>query len=183
MIRGVKVNLVAVEKEDLQDFQKWRNNPDFRKHFREYRDLSMPHQERWFEEKVLRDPSTLMFSIKESKTQELLGCAGLCYINWVHRHADLSCYIGWKNTYIDDHGYAEDSCETLFRYAFDELGLNKVWTEIYSFDAPKLRLYTQLGMKQDGLLRENYWYEGKWWDSRIMSLLASDYRARKSATS
>ena len=72
---------------------------------------------------------------------------------------------------IDNEGYAEESCQLLLDYGFKELCLNKVWTEIYEFDDKKKALYGKFGFQQDGLLRQNYWYDGKWWDSRILSLL------------
>jgi RimJ/RimL family protein N-acetyltransferase len=175
MLKGDLTYLTAIEKSDLGHLQKWRNNPDFRKHFREYRELSMEHQQRWFESKVMNDNTTMMFAIRRKTDHELLGCCGLVYINWVHRHADLSLYIGWQDAYIDSEGYAEDACRTLFRYSFEELGLNKIWTEIYEFDQPKKVLYDRIGMSQDGLLRQNYFYHGKWWDSRILSYLAEEY--------
>jgi len=175
MQKGQKVYLCAVEKEDIKKLLDWRNNEDFRKHFREYRELNMTQQEKWFQDKVNNDPTTLMFSIKRLSDNELLGCCGLVYINWAHRHADLSLYIGWNNTYIDEEGYAEEACRLLFDYAFKSLDLNKMWTEIYVFDVKKKRLYDKLGMKVDGVLRQNYFYDGKWWDSYIISILASDW--------
>jgi len=69
----------------------------------------------------------------------------------------------------EDH--TEDSCRLLLDYGFNELCLNKVWTEIYEFDEKKKALYDKFSFQQDGLLRQNYWYDGKWWDSRILSLL------------
>lgn len=175
MIRGDLVSLHAVEKEDLSKLQGWRNNQEFRKHFREYREINSARQESWFEEKVIKDPTTLMFSIRRNTDNELLGCCGFVYINWVHRHADLSLYIGWDDSYIDELGYAEESCRLLLKYGFDELALNKVWTEIYEFDEKKKALYDKIGFHQDGLLRQNYWYDGKWWDSRILSLLENEF--------
>tara|TARA_B100000315_G_scaffold242681_1_gene265138 strand:+ start:393 stop:923 length:531 start_codon:yes stop_codon:yes gene_type:complete len=175
MLKGKLIGLVAIEKEDLKQLRDWRNNPDFRKHFREYRELSMRDQEIWFEEKVVNDPSTLMFSIRRLEDNELLGCCGFVYINWVHRHADLSLYIGWQDAYIDDEGYAEESCKLILDYGFRELCLNKVWTEIYEFDEKKKALYDKFGFQQDGLLRQNYWCDGKWWDSRMLSLLVTDF--------
>ena len=49
MIKGKKVGLRAVEKEDLILLRDWRNLTDFRKHFREVRELSLTDQEEWFE--------------------------------------------------------------------------------------------------------------------------------------
>src|ERR1043165_8977486 len=109
MLKGTSVGLVAVEREDLKVLRDWRNNTEFRTHFREYRELNMAMQEKWFEEKVLRDPTTMMFSIRRLTDNMLLGCCGFVYINWVHRHADLSLYIGWNDEYIDSTGYAEEA--------------------------------------------------------------------------
>ena len=179
MLIGEKVVLTAIEREDLKKLQEWRNNPDFRKYFREYRELSMTIQEQWFASKVLNDPTTIMFAIRRKDDNELLGCCGFVYINWVHRYADLSLYIGWDNAYIDEVGYARESCELLFKHGFNELNLNKIWTEIYEFDEKKWTLYKQLGFKQDGMLRQNYFYDSKWWGSRILSLLAEDNKSKR----
>jgi hypothetical protein len=116
-----------------------------------------------------------MFAIRSKANDELLGCCGLVYINWIHRHADLSLYIGWNQSYIDNRGYAREGCRLLLDYAFKELCLNKVWTEIYEFDDKKKQLYDEFNFRQDGLLRQNYFYNGKWWDSRILSILSKEY--------
>ena len=178
MIKVKKVNLCAVEKKDLRQLMHWRNNPDFRRYFREYRELNMQQQKNWYEEKVLKDSSTIMFSIRRPKDSSLLGCCGLVYISWPYKHADLSLYVGWRDSYIDDHGYAEEACGLLLDYGFGELGLNKVWTEIYIFDKKKKRLYDKMGFHIDGVLRENYFYEGRFWDSYILSMLASEWLRR-----
>lgn len=175
MIRGEKIGLRAVERRDLPKLMEWRNREDFRCYFREYREIGQENQAAWFEKTVVGDKNTIMFSIVDLDSDELLGCCGLCYINWVQRFADLSLYIGRNGAYIDDEGYAGESCKLLFDYAFGELGLHKVWTEIYEFDDFKNELYLSLGFEQDGLLRENYFHKGRWYDSRVLSLLASDW--------
>ena len=175
MIKGKKVALRAIEKEDLPLLMEWRNNPEYRQYFREYRELNSVSQERWFQNIVNGDKNTIMFTIVLTETGEPIGCCGLCYINWVNRFADLSLYIGWRNAYIDSEGYAQEACELLFSYGFGELGLHKIWTEIYDFDIKKYELYKLFNFQQDGILRENYFHLGKWYDSRIMSLLATDY--------
>ncbi|MBK5262642.1 MAG: GNAT family N-acetyltransferase [Peptostreptococcaceae bacterium] len=171
MLQGKKVKLVAIEEKDLQQLMEWRNLPESKKYFREYREINFSMQKKWFEEKVIKDPNTIMFSIREATTEELLGCCGLCYINWIYSYADLSLYIGWQESYIDEKGYAKESCQLLFDYAFNQLNLNKIWTEIYEFDNKKLELYKSLGMHLDGVLRQNYYYNGQWWNSNILSKL------------
>lgn len=180
MIKGEKVYLTAIERKDLPQLLNWRNQTNFRKYFREYKEINLDMQNKWYELKVLNDSNTIMFSIRSNNNNELLGCCGLCYINWIHRYADLSLYIGWKNSYIDEIGYADDSCKSLFKYAFKELGLNKIWTEIYEFDIKKKELYDRLGFKLDGIKREDYYYDGRWWNSFMLSLLKKDYLEHRS---
>lgn len=176
MIRGEKVGLRALEESELDILLKWRNNPNYRQYFREYRELNMTTQKKWYDSKVINDNSTIMFSIIELETKELIGVCGLCYINWINGNADLSLYIGKNDCYIDNEGLAEETCKLLFKYAFDELRLNKVWTEIYLIDNLKIALYKKLGMHIDGILRENYFHDGKFIDSYIFSILNKEFR-------
>jgi RimJ/RimL family protein N-acetyltransferase len=175
MLKGKHIFLTSIEKSDLTQLKEWRNNPDFRKYFREYRELNDEMQNNWFDKIVVNDKNTIMFSIRDITNMELLGCCGLCYINWVHRYADLSFYIGKNALYVDEK-YAIDAVDVLIRYGFNELGLNKIWTEIYEFDLLKINFLQKYGFKKDGQLRENYFYDGKWWDSFIFSLLKSEYK-------
>lgn len=175
MLKGEKVCLEAIEEEDIEQLRNWRNLPEFRKYFREYREINREMQRRWYERDILDNTNTIMFAVKTLQGGELIGCCGLCYINWVHRHADLSLYIGLNEMYIDNDGYAKESCNLLFEYGFRELGLKKIWTEIYQFDEKKIELYKELGFYKDGVLRKNYFYSGKWWDSYILSLLDEEF--------
>ena len=174
MIKGNLIGLCPLEKGDLETLRKWRNNPEFRQYFREYREISGEMQEEWFR-RTLNDKNTIMFSIRRLEDNQLVGCCGLCYINWVNRNADLSLYIGYDDLYIDDIGYAEEATKLLFNYGFGELGLHKIWTEIYVIDTPKKQLYEKIGMKIDGILRDNYFHDGKYLNSYIFSILNEDF--------
>ena len=178
MIQGDKISLRALERDDLPQLQKWRNREEFRRYFREYRELSMENQSDWFDRLVIQDHQTLMFGIVDNESGKLAGATGLCYIDWVNRNADLSLYIGWKNLYIDTEpeGYAWACLNLLCTYAFNTVNLHKLWTEIYSFDKPKHILYENYGLKRDAILRDNCFCDGQYHDSYIYSLLAHEWR-------
>ena len=136
MLIGKHIALRAIERTDLTQLLEWRNQPNFRQFFREHRELSFAQQNQWFENTVLNDPKVLMFAIVNKDSQELLGACGLCYINTINRTADFSIYIGKDNLYLDDT-YAPDVAKVLMQYAFKEVNLNKLWAEVYDFDAKK----------------------------------------------
>ncbi len=173
MIQGQLTALRAIEEADLPQLLAWRNQPELRRYFREYRELNSTQQRQWFDAKVNGDPGTRMFAITAQGSGRLLGACGLCYIDWVNRTADLSIYLGADGLYIDSQ-LAPDAAITMTRYAFDELGLNRLWSEIYAFDTVKAEFFQQLGFALDGRHRKTHWAEGAWHDSLYFSLLASD---------
>lgn len=175
MIKGKLVGIRAVENTDLELLKNWRNNTEFRKNFREVRELNSINQENWFN-KTNNSPNDYMFTIVSLEDNKPIGACGLLYINWINRSADFSFYIGINDYYIDNIGLAKESVELLIKYGFDNLNLNKIWMELYEFDTKKLIFFQeQLNFKIDGKLRENCYEDGKYWDSFILSLLKFDF--------
>jgi len=179
MLEGQVVGLRAIERADLEPLREWRNRPEFRRYFREYREISPDMQQRWYETVVLGE-KVRMFAIEERASGRLLGACGLCYLDWVNRSADFSIYIGADGLYIDDL-FAPDAADLLLAYGFDELGLHRIWAEIYDFDRKKIDFFDRLGFSRDGRHRQTHWAEGDWHDSLFFGLLAPDYYIRKRA--
>ncbi len=173
MIVGKYTYLRAIEKEDLPQLMKWRNNPSLRKYFRETAEINRINQEKWFN--MVNDKNSIhkMFAIVKLDTDELMGACGLCYIDWVNRSADFSIYLGYDNIYIDDK-YAIDAAKLMRDYGFNILNLHRLWAEIYSIDEAKKIFFNTLKFKLDGEFRETYWYNKKWYNSLFYSLLSTD---------
>ena len=173
MLKGKYVGLRAIEESDLSQLLLWRNQPNYRRFFREYRELSQTNQRNWFDSKVLNDKSTEMFSIVDVNTGELLGACGLCYIDWINRNADFSIYIGKDDLYIDEK-YAIEAAQIMMKYGFEELNLHRLWSEIYSFDEAKKVMFDRLGFKLEGVHKETHWTEGRWCDSLFYGYVMHD---------
>jgi RimJ/RimL family protein N-acetyltransferase len=173
MFSGKNVTLRSIEEADLEQLRIWRNTPLLRKYFREYTEISQSDQRFWYQNIVLPKKTALMFAIEDKKSQCLLGACGLCYIDRVRKSADFSIYIGYKDIYLDKI-YAVESAELLITYGFEELGLHRLWAEVYSHDFKKQDFFQSLGFTLDGRLRESHWSEGVWLDSLYYSLLESD---------
>ena len=176
MIKGEKVGLRAVEPSDLPLLQEWRNIERFRRNFREVRELNSVNQEQWFH-KLNQSTNDFMFTITRHSDDQPIGACGLLYVNWFIRSADLSFYIGYEQQYIDSYGFAEEAVHLLLRYGFDNLNLHKIWMELYAFDSTKLDFFVKrFGFEVDGILRDNCFEDGRYWNSYMLSLLCDDYR-------
>jgi RimJ/RimL family protein N-acetyltransferase len=175
MIRGKRVGLRAIERADLTTLRDWRNIEQFRRCFREVRELNLLNQERWLE-RISGSANDFMFVISDLGSGDPIGVCGLVYVNWVIRSADVSFYIGKDELYIDDDGLAQEAAELLLTYGFHSINLHKLWTELYEFDAKKITFFTkQLGFKLDGILRDNAFEGGRYHNSHIYSLLEGEF--------
>ena len=86
MIDGKVTELKAIERKDLNKLLYWRNLENFRKYFREYRELNQTQQKSWYSKIVKGDKKNIMFSIFEKDTNYLIGACGLCYIDWINKN-------------------------------------------------------------------------------------------------
>lgn len=166
-----EIRLRPIEREDLPLLQLWRNH--LKAYFREYRDLNMEHQRQWFES-LTNDRRTMMWVIEVVGEGRSIGVCGWTYIDWLNRHAELSIYIG-----RDDYrgkGYGTAVLAEMHRIAFDELGLHRVYLEVYDYN-PAKHLYERAGYKHCGVWRQHHFHEGQFHDSILMDLLADEWRA------
>ena len=61
MLNGTKVYLGPVEEENIEQLRMWRNQPQLRKYFREFREINKKMQSQWFMNKVVKDPNQVNF--------------------------------------------------------------------------------------------------------------------------
>lgn len=72
-------------------------------------------------------------------------------------------------------GFGKESMIGLFQYAFEELGTNRFWLDVYPDNTIGIQLYEKLGMHRDGILRENYKAQRGYLDQIIYSILKKEY--------
>lgn len=173
MVTLDNIGIRAIEIEDLAIIQKYRNDERLRQYFREYREFSLTQLEDWYF-KMIKDNRFEMFVIINLELDEVIGVAGLTYIDWPNKHADIHFYIGKNSEWIDNL-YSPTAIKLILKYGFETLNLNKIWAEIYEIDTKKLIFFKRKGFKIDATLREHYFYNGKYYSSHILSLLRKEY--------
>ena len=171
MIDGNKILLESVEREHIEQFRNWRNNPQLRKYFRQYLEISTHSQEEWFQ-RSQDDNCQVNFSIKDRSSRQLIGHCGLYHIDWISRTAEFGIYIGEES--YRKGGFGTDSLKSLINYGFSDLNLNKIWCEVYDNNT-SINVYKRLGFVHEGTMRENYYNEGRYWDSHFLSVLSREW--------
>lgn len=175
MLKGKISYLCEVDEKNIEWLRNQRNDPDMRKYFREWKDISVSSQIKWYNSRGNNsNMNHVYFEIHSNASTDssLIGCAGLHYINWRTRSAEFSIFLS-KNS--RGKGYGNDALQTMFEYGFKEMNLHKIWGEVYEFN-DALGLYVnKLGMSVDGKLRDNCFYNGNYHDSTMVSILEDEW--------
>ena len=174
MISGKKVYLKEVEEEHLPILLKYRNNPNFRKYYREYRVLNSQNKLNWWKDKVCNDDSWQFFVVTpHQEPDKVIGSVGLTYIHPVYKSGEFSLTIGDED--YRGGGYGSDALRTVIMFGFDQLNLNRIWCEVYS-NNKAVDVYKHIGFKEEGVLRQSVFKDGEYHDSHVMSMLKSEYK-------
>ncbi len=178
------IRLRSLERKDLKQLRDWRNDPEVFSRVREYRFLNMENQEAWF--KSLKDDrNTIMFGVEQEycislkddeERWELIGVCGLTHIDWIVRKAEISIYIGDKIN--RGKGLGIVILETLAKYAFKEINLNRLWAEVFSNNKISIKLFEKCGYIPEGWLRNHAYKNGTYLDCGIMGLLQDEWQKK-----
>lgn len=185
MLVGSKVILDAIEPHDLEWMRFHRNDPQLRKYFREFKDISPQQQVEWYKQDGSNSNSKhIYFKIMkkhekvpgaEWNPKMIVGICGLTNLHWVIRRAELSVYLAPNE---QGKGYAKEALVMMYDYAFYELNLHNIIAECYDTN-PALGFYKDvLGMKEDGIIRHTYFSEGRYGNSHMLSLLEEEWKEK-----
>jgi len=171
MLEGRKVRLRAVERIDLPSFVKWINDPEVTQFLELNPPMNLEEEEKWFAS--LAKSEDKVFSV-DTKDGKLIGNVGLMKLKWKDRTVLFGIMIGEKEYW--DQGYGTDAIETLLRYVFEELNMNRVYLIADERNARAIHCYEKIGFRREGLLRQNRHKDGTYANDVEMSLLQEEWR-------
>jgi len=173
-ITGNKITLRAIEERDLKQLHIWANDLKIWHmlggwHF----PSSMDYMQDYFKS-LKRDTLNQRFVI-EAPELGIIGTSNLINIDWKNKNAFHGMMIGDKD--IRGKGYGVDTIMTIMRYAFEELGLERLDGSMIEYNQISLNIYCKkLCWKQEGLQRNWYFRNGKFWNKIIVGVTSSDYK-------
>ncbi len=103
--------------------------------------------------------------------ETLVGIVSLHQIDRDRLKAELGYWIGvpWWGK-----GYATEAARAVVRYGFDELGLHKIHAHYLTRNPASGRVLERIGMRREGLLRDEVCKWGRFEDVVVCALLRTD---------
>jgi len=174
---GTKVYLRPLEREDAPRFVPWVNDTAVTRTLEAfYRPINL-QTEADFIEKIYKSEHDVVLGIVIRATDALIGVVGLHQINFKNRRAVFGIFIGEKDEW--GKGYGTEATALITEYAFATLNLNRVVLRVHEDNERGIRAYEKVGFRREGVLRQDIYREGRYWDTLVMGILREEWESRK----
>src|SRR5262245_41829341 len=173
---GTKIYLRPLEREDAPLYVSWLNDPEVTRTLLFYRPINL-QAEVDFIESAYRGEHEVTLGIALKETDTLIGATGLSLMDFKNRHTSFGIFIGEKSEW--GKGYGTKATALITGYAFETLNMNRVWLNVYEYNERGVRAYERVGFKREGILRQDRYHEGRYWDTIIMGILCEEWKAQK----
>ncbi len=77
-----------------------------------------------------------------------------------------------------NNGYATEAATAMLQFAFEQWRVHRVSARVNGNNHSSLRLLEKLGLRQEGRLREEEFFKGRFWDTLVYGMLEEEWRWR-----
>lgn len=120
-----------------------------------------------------KDDVIMTFGLKGE--DRALGNSGLHRISMIHRNAEWGIAILRPEEW--GKGYGREVAGAMLRYGFDTLNLHRIYLRVNADNERGVRAYQAAGFKDEGVMRQHIFVDGKYVDLRMMGMLRNEWRA------
>lgn len=174
------LSIMPIRHEDRFSIMKWRNDQIY--HLRQNKILTKKNQEDYFKNVVEKqfydkNPSQIIFSYLEDSV--CIGYGGLVNINWIDKRGEMSFLLdtSLKSSKSAYDNYFSKFIILLKEAAFDEIDMNRIFTETYSFRTAHISILEKNNFILEGRMKEHIYMqkEDKYYDSLLHGYLKHNY--------
>lgn len=174
---GNKIYLRGLQLQDVGDrYYSWLNDPEVNQYLETRFLLQSKEVISDFVKSKQSNTNEILWAICEKENNRHIGNIKLGPMNWYHRFADISLFIGEKDCWFK--GYSSESISLVVDFAFNTLNLHKVKAGAYSPNLGSIRSFEKNGFSHEGLLKNHFYSNGSYVDGVLLGLSYEDYKLK-----
>ena len=166
------IRIRPITEDDTDLIVKWRNESFVRKNFIYQDDFTKEGHLTWYHEQILTK-NVYQFIISNIAENKDIGSIYLRDIDLLNQKAEYGIFIG-ESDFLGK-GIGTEAGRQLLDFAFNTLGLNKVYLRAFSFNKQAITSYEKIGFKVDGVFRDDVYINGTFQDIVFMSILKGEF--------
>lgn len=175
ILTGERIRLVPPGEEMIPLFCEWFADTTVNRYLNLRFPPSSKMEEEWYNRTARSDHDIVWAITVEGKP---IGSTGIHSIDWLNRHATTGTIIGDRSEW--GKGYGSETMRLRTRYAFENLNLEKLMTQVFEGNDASRRALEKAGYRQYGLAHKHMYLNGKWYDSWMGEILRDDWLAANS---
>lgn len=117
----------------------------------------------------------VIWAIAQKATNRCVGHVGLYNIDFRVRMAEFAILIGEKEMW--GKGVGRWCTKFTLEFGFYELNLNRIYLTVLATNERAIRLYREIGFKEEGRMRQAQFKKGTYIDILMMAILRDEYLA------
>ena len=160
------LGLFPFELEDSKVYHQWVNQESFATLLGRVTPVTWGQHEGWYKG-LTTSPSTAVFAVRQLEGAQYLGNVWLHGIHSVNRNAELRILLGAPEA--REKGLGTRACRLLLRFAFEKLGLHKVYLYVHAANPRARRAFEKAGFVEEGLLKDEFFLNGRFVDVTRMA--------------
>lgn len=131
------------------------------------------HARRWVNRtlRLAREDSACLFGIELVGREGLIGMMGLKNLNPLDRNGELEYWLGRR---FRGKSYASDAMRSMLRFAFQDLGLHRVYAIVAAPNSPSVKLLERHDFVREAIWRDASWIDNRWNDVYCYGLLETE---------
>jgi ribosomal-protein-alanine N-acetyltransferase len=121
---------------------------------------------------MFKNKTSIDWTLSLKNSKEFIGGAGFWRLIKEHYRAGLGYQIipkFWRK------GFVEEACRAVISFGFEKMRLHSIEANVNPANIPSLKLLEKLGFVQEAYFKENFYFNGKFIDIAIFSLLISKW--------
>lgn len=168
------LGLFPFQPEDSEQYRDWVNKEEFARLLGRSLPVSKTEHDGWYQG-IVKSNSSVVFAVKRLSDGLYLGNVWLHNIHWVNRNAELRILLGAEG--LQGKGYGTRACRLLLRFAFEKLGLHKVYLYVSTVNPRAGRAFEKAGFSKEGTLKDEFFVDGEFVDVERMGVLGTEFRS------
>ncbi len=175
LLRGDRVWLRPLEHRDLAAYVAGVNDTEVGGHAGYSFPFGLEMSGHWLDDiqERMGKGTGYFFAVCELGDDRFIGTVWLKDVNMHHANAELAVFMDREHI---GSGWGTDAQRVLLRFAFNTMGLQRIWLTVYASNARAIRSYEKLGFKREGLMRRSWRGPNGLEDSLLMAILADEWR-------
>ena len=168
MLMGEKVNIRPLQRDDLEWFTDWNNDPEYKGPYEPLENNTLEEIQKWFDSEKKTESWVIADKQGKPMGQIITGPQGDYYWLGYILHPDHR-----------GHDYTTEAVKLLVVHLFSTKNIVRIQAECNPENRASIRVLEKAGFTYEGLKRKAAYIQGVYMDGAIYSILREEWNRKK----